>query len=199
MATATVSVIGSFRQFYPQVALAVKEFRSLGITVRSPAVSRIINPGGDYARFETDSPGSPDESIQAATLEKILNSDLAYVVAPGGYLGRTSCYELGRIHERSIPVYFSAVPRDLPIRVPPGSVLSVRDLARTVLGAGPPAANRAGHARGHAGTSGHRARESCLVGGGRDERGEHATADRPAAGQHALADVAGGLARMHPE
>lgn len=134
MTVISVSVIGSFRQHYPEVALAVREFESLGITVRSPVVSRIVNPGDSYVRFETDPPDSSDELIQAQTLGKILGSDAAYVVAPLGYVGRTTCYELGRVQERSIPVYFSAVPRDLPIVVPPGSVLRAHDLGRRLLG-----------------------------------------------------------------
>lgn len=131
--TVSVSIIGSFRQHYPLVVRAARELAALGIAVRSPKICRIINPGSDYARFETDPPESPDQLIQAVTLAKILSSDLVYVVAPGGYVGRTTCYELGRIHERSIPVYFSAVPRDLPIEISPGSVLCVHDLGRKIL------------------------------------------------------------------
>lgn len=140
MANVSVAVIGSFRQYYAQAVRAVKEFESLGITVESPAVSRIINPGDSFARFETDPPQLPDQAIQAAALRKILNSDLAYVVAPGGYVGRTTCYELGRLHACDIPVYFSAVPHDLPIEVSIGSVLSVPDLARKI--AAPSVGNR---------------------------------------------------------
>lgn len=135
MVDVPVSVIGSFRRYYAEAVLAVKEFESLGITVKSPVGSRIINPGDDFARFESDPPESPDELIQAATLDKILNSDLAYVVAPGGYIGRTTCYELGRIHARAIPVYFSAMPRDLPIEVSSASVLCVQDLVHKILSA----------------------------------------------------------------
>jgi hypothetical protein len=131
----SVSVIGSFRKHYPHAVIAVKEFESLGMTVRSPVVSKIVNPGADFPRFEADSPYLSDQLIQAVTLDKILASDLVYVVAPGGYVGRSTCYELGCIYERSVPVYFSALPRDLPIDVPIGSVLSVRDLARQILGA----------------------------------------------------------------
>src|SRR5215472_1317609 len=129
----SVSIIGSFRQHYPLVVHAAQELAALGISVRSPKICKIINPGGEYARFETDPPETPDQLIQAVTLAKILSSDLVYVVAPGGYVGRTTCYELGRIHERSIPVYYSAMPRDLPIEIPAGSVLCVHDLGRKIL------------------------------------------------------------------
>lgn len=129
----SVSIIGSFRQHYPLVARAARELAALGITVRSPKICRIINPGSDYARFETDPPQAPDQLIQAVTLAKILSSDLVYVVAPGGYVGRTTCYELGCIHERGIPVYYSAMPKDLPIEISGESVLCVHDLGRKIL------------------------------------------------------------------
>jgi len=128
----SVSIIGSFRQNYDAVIQVAEEFESLGVTVSSPAVSRIINPGAGFVRFETDSPWLPDQLIQAAALRRILSSDLVYVVAPGGYVGITTCYELGRVQECRIPTYFSAAPRDLPIAVPPESVVGVRDLVRRV-------------------------------------------------------------------
>jgi hypothetical protein len=61
MAAVSVSIIGSFRQYYSQATLAVKEFESLGVNVRSPVVSRIVNPGDEFARFETDPPQSSDQ------------------------------------------------------------------------------------------------------------------------------------------
>lgn len=179
MAAVSVSIIGSFRQYYPQATLAVKEFESLGVNVISPVVSRIVNPGDEYARFETDPPQSSDQLIQATTLEKILSSDLIYVVAPGGYVGRTTCYELGRVHERSIPVYFSAPPLDLPIEIPPGSVLCVHDLVCKIR---EPA----------------RFGRSSVVGGGRDERGDQVPAHRLAPAENALPDVVYGVVGVDP-
>lgn len=79
--TFSVSIIGSFRQHYEGIVLSVKEFESLGVTVNSPAISKIINPGARYVRFQINSPQSSDQHIQAATLDKILGSDLVYVVA----------------------------------------------------------------------------------------------------------------------
>jgi hypothetical protein len=179
MAAVSVSIIGSFRQYYSQATLAVKEFESLGVNVRSPVVSRIVNPGDEFARFETDPPQSSDQFIQATTLKKILSSDLVYVVAPGGYVGRTTCYELGRVHERSIPVYFSAPPRDLPIEVPPGSVLGVHDLVRRIKGTA-------------------RFGGPDLVGSGRDERRDQVPADRLAAAENPLPDIACGVVSVNP-
>ncbi|KAA9374851.1 hypothetical protein F5972_30075 [Microbispora cellulosiformans] len=133
MAKPSVSIIGSFRKHYAEILSAVKEFEAVGMIVNSPAVSRIVNPGEEYVRFESDPPHSLDHHIQSITLEKILASDFVYVVAPGGYVGRTTCYELGRVHERGVSVYFSEPVRDLPIEILPGAVLQPAVLASMML------------------------------------------------------------------
>jgi len=129
----SVAIIGSFRRYYKQIADAAREFEAAGICVTSPTVSRIVNPGDQYVRFETDCQHSADHTIQRIVLSRILNSDLIYVVVPEGYIGRTTCYELGRVQERGIPVFFSEPPRDLPIEIPHDSVLDPATLARRIL------------------------------------------------------------------
>jgi ADP-ribose pyrophosphatase YjhB (NUDIX family) len=128
--------VGSFRQHYEEVLEAARIFIAAGMTVKSPPISRITNPGQDYVRFESDPPLSLDRHIQAVTFEKIFSSDFVYVVNPGGYIGRTTAYELGRIHERGMAVYFAEVPKDLPIEVPAGTVVSPRDLVAVLVGGG---------------------------------------------------------------
>jgi len=59
MTNPSVSVVGSFRQHYPQVAHASRIFAAAGITVRSPVISRIVNPGEEFPRFESDPPYRP--------------------------------------------------------------------------------------------------------------------------------------------
>lgn len=133
MTSMSVSLIGSFRQHYGEVVRAAAEFESLGVVVRSPTISSIINPGHGYVRFDSDLPGSSDELIQAATIERLLASDFIYVVAPGGYIGRETCYELGRVHQRGTPVFYSERPKDLHIDVPEELVTPVRRLAIQML------------------------------------------------------------------
>ncbi len=132
MRSVKISIIGSFRRSYPEVVEAARLFTAAGLTVLSPAISRIINPGADFVRFEGDSPESTDHEIQAATLRKILSSDLVYVVAPGGYIGRTTSYELGSVIDRDIPLYFSCLPVDLPVSVPSHNILSPRKLVERI-------------------------------------------------------------------
>ncbi|GGP41996.1 hypothetical protein GCM10010185_11600 [Saccharothrix coeruleofusca] len=66
-------------------------------------------------------------------MEKIFSSDFVYVVNPGGYIGRTTAYELGRVHERGMAVYYAEPPKDIPIEVPAGTVLTARELADGIV------------------------------------------------------------------
>jgi hypothetical protein len=128
MAPLSVSLIGSFRKFYDQVVEAAQVFTSAGVVVRSPAISTVINREDSYVRFTVDPPLCSDYQIQAATNERIRASDLVYVVAPDGYVGRATCLELGMIYEHGIPVFYSAAPQDIPVDPSPDSVISVTSL-----------------------------------------------------------------------
>lgn len=49
-------------------------------------------------------------------------------------IGRTTAYELGRIHERGMAVYYAEPPKDLLVEVPDGTVLSVDELVAGIVG-----------------------------------------------------------------
>jgi ADP-ribose pyrophosphatase YjhB (NUDIX family) len=134
----SVSLIGSFRRHYPEVLEAAQLFTDAGMVVKSPPMSRIINHGHEFVRFECDPPMSSDHAIQAATMEKIFSSDIVYLVNPDGYIGRTTAYELGRVHERGLAVFYAEPPKDLPIDIPEGTVVDARSLAKVIGGEGAP-------------------------------------------------------------
>jgi ADP-ribose pyrophosphatase YjhB (NUDIX family) len=137
----SVSLVGSFRQHYPEVLKAAQVFSDAGMVVKSPPLSPIATHG-DFVRFASDPPLSSDHAIQAATLEKIFSSDFVYVVNPDGYIGRTTAYELGRIHERGVAVFYAEPPEDLPIDVPDGTVVSPQDLVGAIGGVRPASVRR---------------------------------------------------------
>jgi hypothetical protein len=124
----TVAIIGSFRKHYEQVVRAARHFEAVSVAVLSPPISRIVNPGADFVRFETDRLDSADHQIQSETFSRIFAADFVYVVAPGGYIGRTTSYELGRVHARGIPVYYSERPEDLPIPLADEQVATIEEL-----------------------------------------------------------------------
>ncbi|WP_447039239.1 NUDIX hydrolase [Streptomyces sp. DSM 118878] len=133
----SVALIGSFRQHYPEVLAVARVFAGAGLAVGSPPICRIVDRGREFVRFESDPPESSDQDLQAATLEKIFTSDLVYVVNPGGYIGRTTAYELGRVHERGMAVYYAEPPKDLPIAVPEETVIDARRLVEIITGSVP--------------------------------------------------------------
>src|SRR4051794_37329956 len=114
-----IALIGSFREAnYPTVRTCIELFVSAGLEIVSPAGTPIIS-GVEFVRFATDPVNLSDAEIQTVTLERIFSADAVYVVTGSkGYVGRTTCYEIGRIVQRTQPIYFSEVPDDLPIQVP---------------------------------------------------------------------------------
>jgi ADP-ribose pyrophosphatase YjhB (NUDIX family) len=125
---ASVSLIGSFRQHYVEICQVARIFTAAGMTVKSPPISRIIDSGQAYVRFETDPPKATDVEIQAETLKKIFSSDFVYVVNPGGYIGQMTAYELGRVAERGMAIYYAEPPKGILLDVPEGIVLGAGEL-----------------------------------------------------------------------
>jgi hypothetical protein len=131
-----VAVIGSFKQHYDAVLSAIAAFRNAGWTVTSPAGTAVREPGIDFVRFVTDDAGDTDALVQTRTLINIFSADLTYVVAPNGYVGRTTCYEIGRLVQAGKPIFLSQPPFDLPIFIPPDFVCTPDELINRVRVAG---------------------------------------------------------------
>jgi hypothetical protein len=123
-----VAVIGSFRRHYDLVLDAMEVFETAGCEVTSPARSRIVDHRDEFVRFETDPPFSLNEEIELQALLRILTSDLVYVVAPEGYVGKTTCYEIGAVEIMQIPTFFSERPVDLPLAVSKHAILDPASL-----------------------------------------------------------------------
>ncbi len=130
------SIIGSFRKYYREVLAAIDVFHSAGIGMLSPEGTEVIDPSDEFVRFVSDPQESTDAQIQALAVWRILSSDFVYVVCPTGYLGRTTCYEIGLIHLAGIPVYFSAPPLDLPVLLTEEAVIDPRGLSALVAQVG---------------------------------------------------------------
>jgi hypothetical protein len=124
----SIAIIGSFRQHYAQVCQALRIFQEGGLIVKSPKGDPIVEEDIPFVRFTSDVAEHDDNVVQSVTLHRILQADLTYVVTPGGYIGRTTCYEVGRIIQANKPIYFSERPTDLPINVPDSHVCGPEDI-----------------------------------------------------------------------
>ena len=105
----------------------------MGLNILSPVGSNVCKSIEDFVIFETDNPDYSPEEIQMITLEKILNSDAVYVCDFNGYVGKTTCYEIGFCCSRNRPLYFLEKPKDLPILVDESQIISPEDLGKIVL------------------------------------------------------------------
>jgi hypothetical protein len=125
-----VAVIGSFRRHLPEIQEACSALRTKGFDVTSPKGTEVIEGGVLFVRFESDNPDLSDPAIQSLALHRIFRADAVYVLAPSGYVGRTTCYEVGRLIQARKTLYFSAQPKDLPIIVPEHFIVDVQELIR---------------------------------------------------------------------
>lgn len=124
----TVAIIGSFRQHLKAVSTARQIFVDAGWDVVTPVSGVVDDSAALFVRFDTDDAKHDDATVQVIALHRILSADMVYVCAPGGYVGRTTCFEIGWIVSRNRPLYFSETPHDLPLHVPTSAVLPLSDL-----------------------------------------------------------------------
>lgn len=112
-----VAIIGSFQRTdnYSLVQELIALFKKEGLYVVSPAGTIVTDKREGFVVFESDNPAQRNEKIQYDTLVKIFSAHAVYVANVDGYIGKTTCYEIGRILERKLPIYFYSHPEDLPI------------------------------------------------------------------------------------
>lgn len=128
----TIAVIGSFRKFLDEVTEASSIFRDAGVVVTSPKDGTVLDAEVEFVRFPSDQTDHDDATVQSIAMHRILSADAVYVVAVGGYIGKTTCYEIGRIVQLDRPLYFDTRPLDLPIHVPAGAVVAPSEFAQIV-------------------------------------------------------------------
>jgi hypothetical protein len=109
---------------------ACRTFADAGHTVTSPSGAAVIR--GDDVRFEDDAPSASEATLQTLALERIMAADVVYVVAPEGYVGRATSYELGRLIQAAVPVYFSSAVHDPPLAVPATHVATPEEILERI-------------------------------------------------------------------
>ena len=127
-----VALIGSFRQYYKAVLESLAAFADVGLVTTTPKGTPIVEPGIPFVRFESDETDWTDEMVQVAALHRILRADFVFVVVPEGYVGRTTCYEIGRVVQAGRPIYFSQRPDDLPLFIPDSNIKTAKEIAKEI-------------------------------------------------------------------
>lgn len=120
-------IIGSFRKYYNDITVAIQLFEENGHKILSPQISKVERNEEGFVILSSDNSQYSHVDIQTMVFHRAFRSDFVYVWNPGGYVGKTTCYEIGRLVERKIPLYYKEYPIDVPLYVPKGSVLSLDD------------------------------------------------------------------------
>ena len=122
-----ITIIGSFRKYYEQICSLIDVFHKNGIEVLSPQKSYICNEVDGFVILNSDCNGEP-VIIQEHVFTNIRNSDCVYVWNPLGYLGNSTCYEIGKIIEMKKTIFFKEKPIDLPIQTDASMIMDANEL-----------------------------------------------------------------------
>lgn len=128
----SVAILGSFKQHYEDVLKSLGTFAQAGICVTTPPDTGLLKPGIPFVRFESDDAEWSDEMVQVVALHRIFRADYIFVVVPDGYVGRSTCYEIGRAIQAKKTIYFSERPEDLPLMIPADCICSAQALAEQI-------------------------------------------------------------------
>lgn len=108
-----VTIIGSYRKHFERIIRAKQSFEELGAEVLRPREETIASVDAEIVRLKGD-PGDAG-LVRQAQLDAIRDSDLVYVVNPGGYVGSSGMFELGYSTAHGIAVYCSEPPFEAAI------------------------------------------------------------------------------------
>lgn len=123
-----ITVIGSFRKYYEDICKLIDQFEKNNIKVMSPKKSFIVDNIDGFVVLNTDGKDQKPFIIQEHVFENIKKSTVVYVWNPGGYLGNSTCYEIGKVMEMRKPIVFKEFPKDLPIKVQDGMIKSIEEM-----------------------------------------------------------------------
>lgn len=129
----TVAIIGSFQKYYDKITPIIKMFQRYGLRVTSPADSEIVGAIKQFVILGTDDKRLTEADIEMITLKKILDSDFVYVYAPGGYVGKTTSYEIGACFLANKPLFYSERVDDLPIPILQEQILTPEAFVRYAI------------------------------------------------------------------
>lgn len=129
----TVAIIGSFQKYYDEITPIIKMFQKYGLRVTSPADSEIVGAIKQFVILGTDDKRLTEADIEMITLKKILDSDFVYVYAPGGYVGKTTSYEIGACLLANKPLFYSERVDDLPIPILEQQILTPEAFVRYAI------------------------------------------------------------------
>lgn len=106
-----VAICGSFRRDPDGLRAAYRGFADAGVTILSPIDPDFVHEenGFVYAAHEL---GDAAARVEARHIQAMLDADLVWLHAPGGYVGTSAAMELGVAHALGLAVYAESPPSD---------------------------------------------------------------------------------------
>lgn len=123
-----ITIIGSFRKYYDDICNLIDILNENNINVLSPKKSFIVDNIDGFVMLDTDKRDQKPFIIQEHVFENIGKSSLVYVWNPEGYLGNSTCYEIGKIMSMGKMLIFKEHPKDLPIEIKEDMVKDINDM-----------------------------------------------------------------------
>jgi hypothetical protein len=100
----SVVVSGSMRKNYKGMVKTIREFENNGVSVLSPRVSEVINPGETFALLKSDRTKIP-KRLEQSHLDAIDSANALYVYNPRGRIGQSAGYEIAWARKAGIPIF----------------------------------------------------------------------------------------------
>lgn len=105
-----VVLCGSFKRD-PEGLARVHELVSSAFCLLSPATVDFIDPAAEFVRLEHEV-GETVSSIEDRHLVAISDADFVWLVASGGYVGRSAAMEIGHARALGVPVFTDSPLQD---------------------------------------------------------------------------------------
>lgn len=124
----TIGLIGSFRKNFSEIVALKQYFANNNLRVNNPIGNNLTKQDCLFVRCNEDSENEDDAMIQTRAIARLFKCDLVYVFVKDCFIGKTTCYEVGRLLQRGIPLYFSEKPDDFPLYIPSKRIISKEEV-----------------------------------------------------------------------
>jgi len=128
MCMKTIGLIGSFRKNFDEIVAIKQYFQDNNLHVNNPIGNNLTKQGCLFVRCHGDNENDDDSMIQTKAIARLFKCDLVYVFVKDHFIGKTTCYEVGRLLQRGIPLYFSEKPDDFPLYIPSKRIISKEEV-----------------------------------------------------------------------
>lgn len=126
---------GSFTKHFPEIQRTAKLFEDIGIEVLAPRAGRLASEIDGFGLFDDETNKDPRliELEYLHNLKRLGPNGFSYFVNPGGYIGKSTSYEIGIAQLTNVRCFYIHKPKDHPVYVHKNAVWPPEDLAGYIL------------------------------------------------------------------